>query len=94
MAAKKKFTQIFIYFSKPLRLLYSLVIYEIVNFLSSLFTLCYFFLSFYIYISVPIYLIVHVQYVALKCHSWSSNAFNSYPHFIPCSQLLSINGAF
>ena len=42
----KKFTQIFIYFSKPLRLLYSLMIYEIVNFLSSLFTLCYsFFLS-------------------------------------------------
>ena len=26
------FTQIFIYFSKPLRLLYSLIIYEIVNF--------------------------------------------------------------
>ena len=39
---------IFIYFSKPLRLLYSLIVYEIVNFLSSLFTLCYFFLSFYI----------------------------------------------
>ena len=33
---------------KPLRLLYSLIVYEIVNFLSSLFTLCYFFLSFYI----------------------------------------------
>ena len=31
------FTQIFIYFSKPLRLLYSLIIYEIVNF--SFFTL-------------------------------------------------------
>ena len=43
-------TQIFIYFSKPLRLLYSLIIiiYEIVNFLCSFFTLCYFFLSFYI----------------------------------------------
>ena len=39
MAAKKLFTQIFIYFSKPLRLLYSLIIYEIVNFFSSLFTL-------------------------------------------------------
>ena len=37
MAAKKLFTQIFIYFSKPLRLLYSLIIYEIVNF--SFFTL-------------------------------------------------------
>ena len=29
----KKITQIFIYFSKPFRLLYSLIIYEIVNFL-------------------------------------------------------------
>ena len=55
---KKKFTQIFISFSKPLRLLYSLIIiiYEIVNFLSSLFTLCYFFLYLK---SVPIYVIVH-----------------------------------
>ena len=67
MAAKTFFTQIFIYFSKPLRLLYSLVIYEIVNFLSSLFTLCYFFLSFFfLYLkSVPtctcIYVIVHVH---------------------------------
>ena len=33
---------IFIYFSKPLRLLYSLIIYEIVNFLSSLFTTSFF----------------------------------------------------
>ena len=50
-----------IYFSKPLRLLYSLVIYEIVNFLSSLFTLCYILLSFFLYLkSVPIYVIVHV----------------------------------
>ena len=33
MAEKNFFTQIFIHFSKPLRLLYSLIIYEIVNFL-------------------------------------------------------------
>ena len=43
MAAKEFLTQIFIYFSKLLRLLYSLIVYECVNFLSSLFTLCYFF---------------------------------------------------
>ena len=49
-------TQIFIYFSKPLRLLYSLIVYVIVNFLSSLFTLCYFFLSF-----CSIHVIVHVH---------------------------------
>ena len=41
-------------FSKPLRLLYS-IIYEIVNFLSSLFTLCYFFLYLK---SVPIHISV------------------------------------
>ena len=41
---KKKFTSDFSIFSKPLRLLYSLIIYLILNFLSSLFTLCYFFL--------------------------------------------------
>ena len=46
-----------IYFSKPLRLLYSLIIYGVVGFLSSLFTLCYFFLYLK---SVPIYVIVHV----------------------------------
>ena len=46
---QKNFTQIFIYFSKLVRLLYSLIVHERVNFLSSLFTLCYFFLfSFYI----------------------------------------------
>ena len=57
---KNLFTQIFIYFSKPLRLLYSLIIYEIVNFLSSLFTICFFF---FLSISenVPIYVIVHVH---------------------------------
>ena len=71
MAAKKIFTQIFIYFSKPLRLLYSLIIYEIVNFsffaLYSLLLLSFFalysllLLSFFLYLkSVPIYVIVHV----------------------------------
>ena len=55
------FTQIFIYFSKPLRLLYSLIIYEIVNF--SFFTLySLLLLSFFLYLkSVPIYVIVHVH---------------------------------
>ena len=62
MAAKKLFTQIFIYFSKPLRLLYSLIIYEIVNF--SFFTLySLLLLSFFLYLkSVPIYVIVHVHF--------------------------------
>ena len=61
MAAKKLFTQIFIYFSKLLRLLYSLIIYEIVNF--SFFTLySLLLLSFFLYLkSVPIYVIVHVH---------------------------------
>ena len=56
-----KCVQIFIYFSKPLRLLYSLIIYEIiVNFFSSLFTLLLL-LSFFLYLkSVPIHVIVHV----------------------------------
>ena len=55
MAAKKLFTQIFIYFSKPLRLLYSLIIYEIVNFsFFALYSLLL--LSFFLYLkSVPIY---------------------------------------
>ena len=59
MAAKKLFTQIFIYFSKPLRLLYSLI-YEIVNFyFFTLYSLLL--LSFFLYLkSVPIYVIVHV----------------------------------
>ena len=62
MAAKNLFTQIFIYFSKPLRLLYSLIIYEIVNFsFFALYSLLL--LSFFLYLkSVPIYVIVHVQY--------------------------------
>ena len=66
MAAKKLFTQIFIYFSKPLRLLYSLIIYEIVNF--SFFTLySLLLLSFFLYLkSVPIYVIVHVH-VYIHC---------------------------
>ena len=50
-------------FSKPLRLLYSLIIYGVVGFLSSLFTLCYFFLYLK---SVPIYVIVHVLYILSK----------------------------
>ena len=71
MAAKKLFTQIFIYFSKPLRLLYSLIIYEIVNF--SFFTLySLLLLSFFLYLkSVPIYVIVHVYTKHLyMCATW------------------------
>ena len=66
MAAKKLFTQIFIYFSKPLRLLYSLIIYEIVNF--SFFTLySLLLLSFFLYLkSVPIYVIVHIHVDAVQ----------------------------
>ena len=66
MAAKKLFTQIFIYFSKPLRLLYSLIIYEIVNF--SFFTLySLLLLSFFLYLkSVPINVIVHVLLLVLS----------------------------
>ena len=68
---KKILTQIFIYFSKPLRLLYSLIVYEIVNFLSLLFTLCYFFLSFYICKWCSIHVIVHV-YMYMYIHSITS----------------------
>ena len=71
MAAKKLFTQIFIYFSKPLRLLYSLIIYEIVNF--SFFTLySLLLLSFFLYLkSVPIYVIVHVPvYTCITCMTY------------------------
>ena len=66
MAAKKLFTQILIYFSKPLRLVYSLIIYEIVNFsFFALYSLLL--LSFFLYLkSVPIYVIVHVTIWALK----------------------------
>ena len=80
MAAKKLFTQIFIYFFKPLRLLYSLIIYEIVNFsFFALYSLLL--LSFFLYLkSVPIYVIVHVHavtcmyrifglYISLYCQS-------------------------
>ena len=72
MAAKKLFTQIFIYFSKPLRLLYSLIIYEIVNF--SFFTLySLLLLSFFLYLkSVPIYVIVHVC-IYMKTREVSKN---------------------
>ena len=50
-----------VHVSKPLRLLYSLIIYEIVNF--SFFTLySLLLLSFFLYLkSVPIYVIVHVH---------------------------------
>ena len=67
MAAKKLFTQIFIYFSKPLRLLYSLIIYEIVNFsFFALYSLLL--LSFFLYLkSVPIYVIVHVHVQHAHC---------------------------
>ena len=60
MAAKKLFTQIFSYFYKSLRLLYSLIIYEIVNFsFFALYSLLL--LSFFLYLkSVPIYVIIHV----------------------------------
>ena len=79
MAAKKLFTQIFIYFSKPLRLLYSLIIYEIVNFsFFALYSLLL--LSFYIYLkSVPIYVIVHV-------HIFHVCAMNILP-FLLCTLL-------
>ena len=64
------FTQIFIYFSKPLRLLYSLIIYEIVIF--SFFTLySLLLLSFFLYLkSVPIYVIVHVNFGSQSCAWW------------------------
>ena len=70
MAAKKLFTQIFIYFSKLLRLLYSLIIYEIVNFsFFALYSLLL--LSFFLYLkSVPIYVIVHV-YIHMHIHVYT-----------------------
>ena len=70
MAAKKLFTQIFISFSKPLRLLYSLIIYEIVNFsFFALYSLLL--LSFFLYLkSVPIYVIVHVNFGSQSCAWW------------------------
>ena len=57
------FSQIFIYFSKPLRLL---IIYEIVNFLLALYSLLL--LSFFLYLkSVPIHVIVHVVCMPFHC---------------------------
>ena len=55
--------------SKPLRLLYSLIIYEIVNF--SFFTLySLLLLSFFLYLkSVPIYVIVHVHACIIHAHN-------------------------
>ena len=81
MAAKKLFTQIFIYFSKPLRLLYSLIIYEIVNFsFFALYSLLL--LSFFLYLkSVPIYVIVHV-YTYLRV----SGTHSSF-QFVGCQEL-------
>ena len=77
---KKGFSQILIYFSKPLRLLDGLIIYEIVNFLSSLFTLCYVLLSFFLYLKcVPTHEIVHY------------NNYYNYCFFITCA--LYISGA-
>ena len=87
MAAKKLFTQIFIYFSKPLRLLYSLIIYEIVNF--SFFTLySLLLLSFFLYLkSVPIYVIVHVhiyknkiRVVHVHVYTYSTNCLHTHTH--------------
>ena len=53
------------------RLLYSLIIYEIVNF--SFFTLySLLLLSFFLYLkSVPIYVIVHVGTQTLVIHQWA-----------------------
>ena len=58
------YVYVHIHVSKPLRLLYSLIIYEIVNF--SFFTLySLLLLSFFLYLkSVPIYVIVHVYSVS------------------------------
>ena len=55
------FVCIHVYFSKPLRLLYSLIIYKIVNFsFFALYSLLL--LSFFLYLkSVPIHVIVHVH---------------------------------
>ena len=66
-----------------LRLLYSVihvhVVYERVNFLSSLFTLCYFFLSFFLYLKMVLYardcscicpcVYVYVYGVVLHCRT-------------------------
>ena len=78
------FTQIFIYFSKPLRLLYSLIIYEIVNF--SFFTLySLLLLSFFLYLkSVPIYVIVHVHvqmYIHHTCTYYCTYTCTCTMHF-------------
>ena len=80
MAVKKLFTQIFISFSKPLRLLYSLIIYEIVNFsFFALYSLLL--LSFFLYLkSVPtcIYVIVHVHVV----YSWCSSVCDAHSTYM------------
>ena len=64
--AEKNFTQIFIYFSKPLRLLYSLIM-KLCIFLRSLLLLS-FFLHVHVYLkSVPIHVIVHACTCTCTC---------------------------
>ena len=75
MAANKLFTQIFIYFTQPLRLLYSLIIYEIVNFsFFALYSLLLFFLLLYLK-CVPIYVIVQLHVY------WKLRGFYNYLGF-------------
>ena len=78
--AEKNFFAIFRYFSKPLRLLYSLIIYEIVNFsFFALYSLLL--LSFFLYLkSVPIHVIVHAcsVYYALYCLIVCTNMYVYY----------------
>ena len=96
MAAKKLFTQIFIYFSKPLRLLYSLIIYEIVNF--SFFTLySLLLLSFFLYLkSVPIYVIVHVHVLMRdgRKKQARSNKQTTKQHSIPKTHVHALHCVF
>ena len=83
------YMKIFIYFSKPLRLLYSLIIYEIVNFsFFALYSLLL--LSFFLYLkSVPIYVIVHVHIIHMPIvhiHVMHMQYVHEYAHCIVCSQ--------
>ena len=91
MAAKKLFTQIFIYFSKPLRLLYSLIIYEIVNFsFFALYSLLL--LSFFLYLkSVPIYVIVHIHILTPIVTGISYNIILPYPTIKIIKSILNIH---
>ena len=94
MAAKKLFTQIFIYFSKPLRLLYCLIIYEIVNFsFFALYSLLL--LSFFLYLkSVPIYVIVHVGICACTCMCTCTCTCIPCTMYIPMVEIENITVAF